>query len=729
MAVRSVRGEPPLLQTFIAESTFNLYHSNHVCPNPLKVFEDAIIDVEEIHRMLNLKLVFLVIICLTTQLIADEGIIIRKNQRTLKQIEQIYSEIPPVEYKPPSDRWNNLPHVKERLTKGGTLRIVMLGDSIVNDTSRSCWNLLLEKSYPKCRVEKITSVRGSTGCWWYKEPGRVQKFVLDHEPNLVIIGGISHRSDIVSIREVIRQIRIESKSDILLMTGAFGRTDPRDDSQWKKISNLSSYSDYRKGLENLAKEVGAAFLDMEAAWSEYIRQCDKDLVWFKRDPIHANERGEQILGHILAAYLSPSRTADFPHLFILSKDGCGRATAYSEFNKIVTVDMKTHVSWLDSKNDQFLVRIRTFDRNTRKWSPTYTVGQAYDNHGGPSLTSDSKGFLHIVYYPHHHPFRYRRSERPNDVSEWTEEVQFGKTCTYSSLICMSDDTLILACRESSKQRWLLNLYEKPLGEVWQGPRTILHGQAPSGYTRWQAALALGWDKKTLHMSFMLYEQAIKEVGYAVGYLQTTDWTNTWQHSNGKQVVLPATPKTIDIVDGTSSVVGSMNFRPGNIALDPQGVPWLIYSRMDRQPFETWVTKAKPVTGWQKIPLLPAIQKKWPDRAVKTPGSILFGRDGTMYVVVTTVDSNVKDETALWGHPSAEIVLLVSKDKGQTFSVFQVSSPDPSVPNWLPNLERPTGHKPVDMPSLIYTHGHRGENNKEIMSNEVIWCDLNHLLAQ
>ena len=42
--------------------------------------------------------------------------------------------------------------------------------------------------------------------------------------------------------------------------------------------------------------MGAAFLDMEAAWGRYIRQSGKDLDWFKRDPIHANERGEQILG-------------------------------------------------------------------------------------------------------------------------------------------------------------------------------------------------------------------------------------------------------------------------------------------------------------------------------------------------------------------------------------------------------------------------------------------------
>ena len=36
----------------------------------------------------------------------------------------------------------------------------------------------------------------------------MQKSVLDHQPDLVIIGGISQSDDIDSIREVIRQIRV-----------------------------------------------------------------------------------------------------------------------------------------------------------------------------------------------------------------------------------------------------------------------------------------------------------------------------------------------------------------------------------------------------------------------------------------------------------------------------------------------------------------------------------------
>jgi hypothetical protein len=420
---------------------------------------------------------------------------------------------------------------------------------------------------------------------------------------------------------------------------------------------------------------------------------------------------------------------DSSALRVLSERGCGRATAYSEFNKIVTIGSRMHVSWLDSEDGKFLVKIQTLDRETGKWSAVYTVGQAYDNHGGPSLTCDSSGYLHIVYYPHHHPFRYRRSVRRNDASQWGQEVQFGKKCTYSSMVCTADDKLVLVCRESRTRQWVLNLYEKSVNGVWKGPHTILHGNAPSGYTRWQAALVLGRDGKTLHMSFMLFEKALTEVGYAIGYLRSPDAGKTWKLSDGERVTLPATPATIEIVDGSTTVEGPTNFRPGNIALDPDGVPWVVYSRMDREPFEAWVARLTAEGKWQKIPLLPVIKRKWKNRGVKTPGSIVFGRDGTMYVVVTTLKSGTGDELAFWGHRSAEVALLVSKDQGRTFSVFEVSSVDDSAANWLPNIERPTRNEPIKVPALIYTHGPRGKTNKDIMNNEVIWCDVVGLLTQ
>jgi len=233
-----------------------------------------------------------------------DGFIMFGTKRTAEQIKASYARIPPVKYDPPAERWKHLPRTLKHLREGPALRVVMLGDSIINDTARSSWPLLLAKQYPKCRIRLVTSVRGSTGCWHYKTPARMRAYVLDHAPDLVIIGGISQRGDIDSIREVIRQIRTACKADILLMTGPFGRVDPNDDTQWAAIARPPKDA-YSVKLQALAAEQKAAFLDIQAAWARYVRASGKETVWFKRDVVHANDRGEQILAHILARHLAP----------------------------------------------------------------------------------------------------------------------------------------------------------------------------------------------------------------------------------------------------------------------------------------------------------------------------------------------------------------------------------------------------------------------------------------
>jgi hypothetical protein len=56
----------------------------------------------------------------------------------------------------------------------------------------------------------------------------------------------------------------------------------------------------------------------------------------------------------------------------------------------------------------------------------------------------------------------------------------------------------------------------------------------------------------------------------------------------------------------------------------------------------------------------------------------------------------------------------------------ISPPDDQVPNWLPSLERPTGQALCDVSSLMYTHGIRGSNNRQIVENDVVWYDLSAL---
>jgi lysophospholipase L1-like esterase len=223
----------------------------------------------------------------------------------LPLIDTLYASMAPLRYTADPGRWAFLPRTLKRLQDGPSLRIVMLGDSIINDTADSKFDLLLGRMYPKCRIEKIASTRGSTGCNWYKAENRVQDYVIKYNPEVLIIGGSSN-GDAESVREVIKQVRAKIAPEILVMTPVFGSND-KDVKDVKAIPRDIDPNgrDYRANLKRVAEEEKVEFLDMTGPWVQYIRDSGKTYGWFRRDRVHANGRGRQILGRILETYFAP----------------------------------------------------------------------------------------------------------------------------------------------------------------------------------------------------------------------------------------------------------------------------------------------------------------------------------------------------------------------------------------------------------------------------------------
>ncbi|MBN1341975.1 MAG: BNR-4 repeat-containing protein [Phycisphaerae bacterium] len=430
--------------------------------------------------------------------------------------------------------------------------------------------------------------------------------------------------------------------------------------------------------------------------------------------VAAGAAGVSMLGGGGSALLA--REAAQAQPFLLSDHGCGRATGYAETNKIVTVGDKTHVTWLDSVDDGFRVRIRTLDRKTSQWSPIVTIGKAFDNHGGPALTVDAKGYLHIVYYPHHHPFRYRRSTHPNDASAWDNEIQFGKKCTYPTLVCGPDDTLYLTCRESGDKTkpWVVSLYVKRPGKDWQGPRTIMRSDK-TGYSHFQEALAWGPDHRTLHLSTRMYSG---DHAHTVGYMASPDYGKTWQTPDGKPIELPATRATVSAIahDRDKKLPG---LRCGSIAVDPKGTPHVLYSAGGLRPAEAWIASLGKDAQWRYRPLLPHIQQRLPNWCAFMPGGLTIGADGR-WCIALTGNPIEPDKGQGWGGTKNEILWLESSDAGESFTTRIVSKIDPNVGHWMPSIERPTGHNRVARPGLMYLAGDRGKKNTDILSNGVFW---------
>ena len=400
--------------------------------------------------------------------------------------------------------------------------------------------------------------------------------------------------------------------------------------------------------------------------------------------------------------------------FLLSQQGSGRATAYCVSNKIVTIGDKTHVAWLDSIPEGFRVCVRTLDHSTENWSPTLRVGHGHDNHGGPALTVDSKGYLHLVYYPHHRPFHYRRSKRPNDTSAWTDPfVAFGKQCTYPTLMCGPDDTLYLTCREGAKPNWLVNMYTKRPDGEWEGPHHLLRAMK-TGYAHFQIALAWGPDHKMLHMSIRFYDGG---QAHTIGYLYSDDFGKTWKRSDGQRVELPATAETVtNIAHGRDQA--KPNFGSGAIAVDSKNRPHILYCSAVDGMHCVYLASLVGSGEWRTRKLT-EIQEVYPGWQSTIAGGMCISSDGTIHALIQIAKCDVKD---MWGHPSMEIVRLTSRDQGKSFKIAMASQPNPVVPNWLPNIERPTGFNRVDNPSFIYTGGQAGEGCSDILSNDVVWVE-------
>ena len=230
----------------------------------------------------------------------------------LKPIEladTLFLQLEPLTYTPPKNRCALIPKTMKRLRDGGKLRMVMLGDSIINNIQGSHFNLLLERAYPGSAIEKIVSVRGSTGCWYYQEPEHLKEYVLKHAPDLLVIGGISQQGNVEAIRSVIRQTRAAlPEVEVIVMTDVYGgpwakELDPYNP---KNAADPDPAGDgYRDRLFKMAGEEKVEFINVTQPWMRHLTASKEPLGAFKSDMVHANARGSQLIGRFLELYFAP----------------------------------------------------------------------------------------------------------------------------------------------------------------------------------------------------------------------------------------------------------------------------------------------------------------------------------------------------------------------------------------------------------------------------------------
>lgn len=218
------------------------------------------------------------------------------------------ADLPPLAFSPPADRLALVPKTAAALTSGAPWRVVLLGDSIINDTFNSNFQALIKRAYPKSDLRFICSVRGSTGCWHYQDPEPFREYAANLRPDLLVLGGISHREDLEAIRRVLERARREIGCEVILMSGPLGR-DWRAQDERNPRADLPAQKwvpdPFVARQRALAQEMGVEFIDLATAWHTYLGASRKPWNFFHRDDVHGDDSGKQIVGRILEAHFQP----------------------------------------------------------------------------------------------------------------------------------------------------------------------------------------------------------------------------------------------------------------------------------------------------------------------------------------------------------------------------------------------------------------------------------------
>jgi len=385
-----------------------------------------------------------------------------------------------------------------------------------------------------------------------------------------------------------------------------------------------------------------------------------------------------------------NETIEVAHVRLLSEHGSTRAARYATANKIVTLGGKTHVAWLDSVSNTM---VATYDHASGEWGPAVHVGSGTDNHGGPALTCDGQGHLHLIFGPHGDaPFQHCRSARPNDATEWVELEGFGHHATYPSAVYDGEDTLHVIYRGGPTRRhpYKLLYQRKPKDGPWSDPRPLVEAPpAWKGYTHYHASIAIS-PQGTLHVAYDVYfDGAAKRAGHVT----SRDRGRTWTLADGTPLDLPVGTESDAFFARTDAA-----FKVLNCVCDSHDRPWIALG--DARTGAGPTVYHHDGQSWQSF--CPG-KRTSPEIAVGELGyecSITVDRRDGIYVATTL-------GTTTTGGVHGRVVLLYSNDDGRRFRCVRVFPADPQLPHTGLSLERSAGQHLVDAPWLLFSTGEKG----------------------
>ena len=250
---------------------------------------------------------------------------------------QTSMNMPAINYPMPADRFSLLPAVLNKLETGQPLKIVMIGDSLIQDNADAPFDALLDQYYHNgTRVTVIPAVGSGTSLYDWNNPNNARGLdladaVINQNPDLVILGGVSNAgvtnatftSLIATIRSQVQASFNGHTPEFLLMSGP--TYDPTEGAElgssrgainasglpnatWQEFIPATDTTSYRGQLQNVvAPAENIDYLDMCGVWGKYLQDAQAkggNLASLYRDgSLHTDTYGQEVLGQALAQYL------------------------------------------------------------------------------------------------------------------------------------------------------------------------------------------------------------------------------------------------------------------------------------------------------------------------------------------------------------------------------------------------------------------------------------------
>ena len=242
--------------------------------------------------------------------------------------DRVYGQLPPLAFKPSEDFTTLLPRTMEALKSGRPWRVVLLGDSIQQDSFHSQFHALVKRAFPQSDVEWILSMRGGTGCWHYILAENFFPYIVDHKPDLLIVGGVSNgrkHDETANGRDVgptgpdamvcvAKLARERLGCEVLVVNKPLHvdirMYDPanRAAALPKQVFNVNQYEHQRGDGADYAK-LRKLCKDAKIQWWDAFVPCyawlyGSGLPWghYSRDYVHSGEFGKQVIGRVLLEY-------------------------------------------------------------------------------------------------------------------------------------------------------------------------------------------------------------------------------------------------------------------------------------------------------------------------------------------------------------------------------------------------------------------------------------------